>query len=105
MKGAGERVKRCLLASRDLRARCGGFAQFVHPRGPKRLTRAGPRDGRHGQGDGWAEITEVDADVPGDTWFPEFDRSEWREREVSRHAADDRHAYPFRIVVLDRKRP
>lgn len=50
-------------------------------------------------------LTEVDADVPGDTWFPEFDRAEWREREVSRHAADDRHAYPFRIVVLDRKRP
>jgi len=49
-------------------------------------------------------LTEVEADVPGDTWFPEFDRAEWREREVSRHPADDRHAHPFRIVVLDRKR-
>jgi dihydrofolate reductase len=48
-------------------------------------------------------LTEVDADVPGDTWFPEFDRSEWTEREVEHHAPDDRHAYPFRIVVLDRK--
>jgi dihydrofolate reductase len=48
-------------------------------------------------------LTEVQADVPGDTYFPEFDRSKWTEREVVRHAADERHAYPFRIVVLDRK--
>ena len=49
-------------------------------------------------------LTEVDADVPGDTWFPEFDRGHWREREVARHAVDARHAYPFRIVVLERRR-
>jgi dihydrofolate reductase len=49
-------------------------------------------------------LTEVLAAVPGDTFFPAFDRSQWRESEVSRHAADDRHAYPFRIVVLDRLR-
>jgi dihydrofolate reductase len=49
-------------------------------------------------------LTEVGAEVPGDTWFPEFDRSEWGESEVLRHPADERHAYPFRIVVLDRKR-
>jgi dihydrofolate reductase len=50
-------------------------------------------------------LTEVEAEVPGDTWFPEFDRSEWHQSEVLRHPADERHAYPFRIVVLDRKRP
>ena len=49
-------------------------------------------------------LTEVDAVVPGDTYFPEFDRRDWSEREVERHAADERHAYPFRIVVLDRKK-
>ena len=48
-------------------------------------------------------LTEVLASVPGDTFFPAFDRGEWRETEVSRHAADARHEYPFRIVVLDRK--
>ena len=48
-------------------------------------------------------LTEVDAEVPGDTWFPEFDRGEWTEREVERHAPDERHAYPFRIVVLERR--
>jgi len=49
-------------------------------------------------------LTEVEADVPGDTFFPPFDRARWRETEVLRHAADARHAYPFRIVVLDRIR-
>ena len=49
-------------------------------------------------------LTEVQASVEGDTFFPHFDRREWRETEVMRHGADARHAYPFRIVVLDRRR-
>jgi dihydrofolate reductase len=48
-------------------------------------------------------LTEVDADVEGDTWFPAFDREPWAEREVERHARDERHEHPFRIVVLERK--
>ena len=48
-------------------------------------------------------LTEVEADVAGDTYVPDFDRSEWREREVSRHPADERHAYPIRILELTRK--
>jgi dihydrofolate reductase len=49
-------------------------------------------------------LTEVDADVPGDVYFPRFDRHEWTEKELERHAVDERHAYPFRILRLDRKR-
>jgi dihydrofolate reductase len=49
-------------------------------------------------------LTEVDAEVAGDTYFPQLDRGAWTEREVERHGADARHAYPFRIVVLERKR-
>jgi dihydrofolate reductase len=48
-------------------------------------------------------LTEVDADVEGDTRFPAFDRDEWEETEVARHPADDRHAYPFRILELRRR--
>jgi dihydrofolate reductase len=48
-------------------------------------------------------LTEVEADVEGDTFFPDFDRSQWREREIERHAADARHAYPFRILLLERE--
>lgn len=49
-------------------------------------------------------LTEVDAEVPGDTYFPPFDRSEWVEREVSRQPVDARHEYAFRIVVLERRK-
>ncbi len=49
-------------------------------------------------------LTEVQAKVEGDTFFPAFDRNEWCETEVARHPADAKHEYPFRIVVLDRKR-
>ncbi|MEZ5560074.1 MAG: dihydrofolate reductase [Pseudomonadales bacterium] len=47
-------------------------------------------------------VTEVDADVAGDTFFPEFDRSVWATVRSEQHPADDRHAYPFRISVLER---
>ena len=49
-------------------------------------------------------LTEVEAEVEGDTWFPPFDRGQWREKEIARHPADERHAYPFRILELTRRR-
>lgn len=48
-------------------------------------------------------LTRVEADVPGDTYFPEFDLSQWNEKEITHHAADDRHAFPFTILQLDRR--
>jgi dihydrofolate reductase len=50
-------------------------------------------------------LTEVEAEVEGDTWFPEFDRSQWTEREVGHQPRDERHEYPFRILVLERRTP
>ena len=47
-------------------------------------------------------LTEVEAEVQGDTWFPPFDRTQWVEREIARHPADARHAYPFRVLELTR---
>jgi dihydrofolate reductase len=47
-------------------------------------------------------LTEVDAEVEGDVFFPPFDRSAWSETELERHARDERHAYPFRILRLER---
>ena len=49
-------------------------------------------------------LTEVEADVPGDTYFPVFDRSQWREKEIARHPADERHPYAIRILELERRR-
>ena len=47
-------------------------------------------------------LTEIDAVITGDTFFPEIDPADWREVSRSNHPADQRHAYPFDIVVYDR---
>lgn len=49
-------------------------------------------------------LTEVDAEVGGDTFFPALDPKEWRELETEDHAADAKHPYPFRFVTLERVR-
>ena len=40
-------------------------------------------------------LTELDDAVEGDTFFPAFDRSQWRVSEESRHERDERHAHAF----------
>lgn len=47
-------------------------------------------------------LTEVDAELDGDTRFPDFDRTHWREIESASHPADERHAWPYRFVTLER---
>ncbi len=47
-------------------------------------------------------LTLVDAEVEGDTFFPEYEASQWREVERLEVAADERHAYAFSIVTLER---
>ncbi|HEV8656462.1 MAG TPA: dihydrofolate reductase [Candidatus Limnocylindria bacterium] len=49
-------------------------------------------------------LTEVDADVGGDTFFPPLDPGEWEVVEAVEHPADERHAYDFSFLTLDRKR-
>jgi dihydrofolate reductase len=48
-------------------------------------------------------LTLVHATIPGDTYFPDFDRSEWREVERERHEPDARHPYAYSFVTLERK--
>jgi dihydrofolate reductase len=50
------------------------------------------------------QLTRIDADVAGDVRFPPLDADAWVEVERSEHAADERHAWPFAFVVLDRRR-
>lgn len=47
-------------------------------------------------------LTLVHSDVEGDTQFPEVDADEWQEIERTRHEADERHAFAFSFVVLER---
>jgi dihydrofolate reductase len=49
-------------------------------------------------------LTEVESDVPGDTYFPEFDRRGWHEMELGRQPTDERHAYSQRFLRLERTR-
>lgn len=47
-------------------------------------------------------VTEVDADVEGDTRFPVFDASAWTPTSLGEHPADERHQWPIRFVRYDR---
>jgi dihydrofolate reductase len=40
-------------------------------------------------------LTEIDRDYPGDTWFPQYDRSRWRETQRERHTAVDGTKFDF----------
>lgn len=47
-------------------------------------------------------ITEVHADIEGDTLFPYIDRSKWQETDRELHPRDERHDFSFSFVVLER---
>ncbi len=47
-------------------------------------------------------LTFVHADVEGDAWFPEFDRSQWREVYREDHEADEKNPYAYSFVILER---
>jgi dihydrofolate reductase len=46
-------------------------------------------------------LTEVDAEVKGDTYF-DYGTTDWRVLSNERHEADDRHPYPFNFLTLER---
>lgn len=48
-------------------------------------------------------LTEIEADVEGDVWFPDFDRSAWRELARERHGSDDNNPYDYLFLTLERK--
>ena len=48
-------------------------------------------------------LTEIQAELPGDTLFPSFDKSKWEEVSRIHHPVDDRHAYAFDYVIYNRK--
>ncbi|KAA6187819.1 dihydrofolate reductase [Thiohalocapsa marina] len=48
------------------------------------------------------ELTLIDADIPGDTQFPHWDASAWREVTREHRLGDDRNAYAMDFVRLER---
>jgi dihydrofolate reductase len=47
-------------------------------------------------------MTEIDAEIQGDVYFPPFERAEWCETAREFHPRDTTHAYAFSFVVLER---
>lgn len=47
-------------------------------------------------------LTEIDAIIDGDTYFPDFNKNDWRETSRTHHGIDDRHAYNFDFVIYEK---
>ena len=48
-------------------------------------------------------LTLIEADVEGDTFFPELNESEWEMKDKVYRPADERNEYAMSFIVLDRK--
>jgi dihydrofolate reductase len=48
-------------------------------------------------------LTHVHADVPGDTYFPEFDPTQWVDVACDERAADEKNPYPVTFLTLERR--
>ncbi|MBS3770508.1 MAG: dihydrofolate reductase, partial [Bacteroidales bacterium] len=49
-------------------------------------------------------LTRVHAEFEGDTFFPDLKGDEWKEVSRKYHEKDEKHAYSFSILVLERKK-
>ncbi len=47
-------------------------------------------------------VTRIQADLAGDTVFPEIDWTAWRQQKCEEFPADEAHNYPFSISVFER---
>ncbi|MBP9925918.1 MAG: dihydrofolate reductase [Cyclobacteriaceae bacterium] len=48
-------------------------------------------------------LTEIDAVIEGDTYFPSIDLNEWKEVSRNHHEKDIRHAHAFDFVIYEKK--
>ncbi|MFN5168868.1 MAG: dihydrofolate reductase [Cyclobacteriaceae bacterium] len=48
-------------------------------------------------------LTEIQTQLQGDTFFPDYDRQAWVERSRNHHSADERHLFPFDFVIYDKQ--
>jgi dihydrofolate reductase len=49
-------------------------------------------------------LTLIDANIEGDTFFPEFDYSDWNEVERVKNEPDKENIYPYTFLTLERKK-
>jgi len=48
-------------------------------------------------------LTEVDADLPADAFFPELDPTEWMSVSHEEHEPDEKHPYRFEFKVFEHR--
>jgi dihydrofolate reductase len=48
-------------------------------------------------------LTEVDASLPADTYFPKFSKVDWKLVSSDKHGIDEKHAFPFSINIYEKK--
>jgi len=48
-------------------------------------------------------LTEVDCEPEADTWFPDWDSSQWTEVNIREEQADEKNPYAYRVVEWVRK--
>ena len=48
-------------------------------------------------------LTRVDAEVEGDTRFPDLDMGEWQEVDRWTHPADEKNDFPCTFLILERR--
>jgi len=47
-------------------------------------------------------LTEVDADIPGDVYFPALDMSEWKLISESKHLKDEKNQYDYSFKIFEK---
>jgi len=48
-------------------------------------------------------ITDIDAVLEGDVWFPDFELGDWRETSREDHGPDEANPYSYSFITLERK--
>lgn len=50
-------------------------------------------------------LTEVQANIEGDAFFPEWNRAEWVEKSCQLHSADGKNDFAYAFAVYERRKP
>lgn len=86
-----------VVRSLDAAVECAGDSELMVIGGGEIYALALPHAAR-------MHLTLVDAATPdADTFFPAFDRSDWRETSREHHPADAKHAFAFDFVDYERR--
>jgi dihydrofolate reductase len=48
-------------------------------------------------------LTLVHAEIEGDAYFPEYDMDDWQETAREEHGPDEKNAYAYSFITLERK--